>query len=71
MKASCDLQLTDRSTLPSFYREFLAERDEILRNKRLLSEDAGHDVDFDVALMDWVTRHRDGWLASRSRRLPN
>ncbi len=71
VKASFDLQLADRSQLPCFYREFLEERDQILRNKRLLSEGAGHDVDFDVALMDWVTRHREAWLASRSSRVPN
>ena len=55
--------------MPLFYREFLAERDEILRNKFVLSEDAGHDVGFDVALIDWVTRHRESWLAARPLRI--
>jgi len=59
-----------RSTaeMPLFYREFLAEREEILRNKWLLSEGAGHDVGFDRALVDWVTSHRATWLAQRGRR---
>ena len=55
--------------MPLFYREFLAEREEILRNKGILSEDAGHDVGLDVALIDWVTRHRERWLATRSLRI--
>lgn len=49
------------------YREFLAERDEILRHKWLESEKAGHDIGFEKALLDWVMRHRGDWRASRSR----
>jgi uncharacterized Fe-S cluster-containing radical SAM superfamily protein len=59
----------ESAELPLFYREFLAEREEILRNKWLLSEGAGHDVGFDRALVDWVTSHRAAWLAQRSGRL--
>ncbi len=54
---------------PVFYREFLAEREEILKNKWYLSETAGHDVGFDAALIDWVTRHRQRWIAERRERL--
>jgi len=57
--------------MPLFYREFLAEREEILRNKWILSQDAGRDVGFDVALIDWVTRHRESWLADRPLRSQN
>lgn len=46
----------------TLYQEFLAQRDEILRHKWLESEKAGRDIGFDVALMDWVTNHRSGWL---------
>ena len=67
LKNPPDLQNGDRSQLPFSYREFLAERDEILKNKRILSQRAGHDVDFDSALMDWVTNHRANWMASRAR----
>jgi len=63
------LPCLDRSTVPNFYRVFLAERDEILKNKWLLSESAGHDVGFDVALVDWVTHHRQRWVAGRDERL--
>lgn len=50
------------------YREFLAEREEILRHKWIESEKAGHDIGFEKALLDWVMRHRGGWRESRGRR---
>jgi len=53
VKSPLEIPVRDTSNMPVFYREFLAERDEILRNKWILSEDAGHDVGFDVALIDW------------------
>lgn len=49
------------------YREFLLERNEILRHKWFESEKAGHDIGFEKALLDWVIRHRPAWL--RQRRL--
>lgn len=51
----------------SLYREFLAEREEILRHKWIESEKAGHDIGFEKALLDWVMRHRGGWRESRGR----
>ena len=36
----------------ALYREFLLEREEILRHKWYLSEQAGTDVGFEKALMD-------------------
>lgn len=51
----------------SLYREFLAEREEILRHKWLLSERAGHDVGFERALLDWCHQHRNTWRKSRLR----
>lgn len=47
------------------YREFLAEREEILRHKWIESEKAGHDIGFEKALLDWVMRHRGGWRQTR------
>ena len=35
-----------------FYKEFLAERDEILRHKDIESEKAGCDIGFERALLD-------------------
>lgn len=49
------------------YREFLSEREEILRHKWLESEKAGQDIGFDRALLDWIIRYRNGWRESRVR----
>lgn len=56
-----------------FYREFLVERDEILRHKWIESEKAGYDIGFEKALLDWVVRHRSSWLERRrsERNAPN
>ena len=50
------------------YREFLAERQEILLHKWYQSEKAGHDIGFEKALLDWVMRHRAAWRAGRRSR---
>ncbi len=49
------------------YREFLAERGEILRHKWLESEKAGYDIGFDRALLDWIVKHRANWRKSRHK----
>ncbi len=49
----------------TLYREFQAEKAEILRHKWLESEKVGHDIGFERALVDWVTRHRAEWRRSR------
>ncbi len=49
----------------SLYREFLAEREEILRHKWIESEKAGHDIGFEKALLDWIVKHRSGWRKER------
>ena len=49
----------------SLYREFQAERDEILRHKWLESEKAGHDIGFEQALTDWIVKHRANWRKAR------
>jgi hypothetical protein len=43
------------------YREFQAEREEILRHKWFESEKAGHDIGFDLAQVDWQLKHRQRW----------
>ena len=48
------------------YKEFLAEREEILRHKWIESEKAGHDIGFEKALLDWVLRHRASWREQRN-----
>lgn len=40
------------------YREFLADRQDLLEHKWLMSERAGGDVGLENALLDWVDHHR-------------
>lgn len=47
------------------YKEFLKERDEILRHKWFMSERAGYDVGFERALLDWNIQHRTDWRKTR------
>ena len=49
------------------YKEFLAEREEILRHKWIESEKAGHDIGFEKALLDWIVKHRSSWRTQRVR----
>ncbi|HEY1790410.1 MAG TPA: DUF4032 domain-containing protein [Verrucomicrobiae bacterium] len=49
----------------SLYREFQAEREEILRHKWIESEKAGHDIGFERALTDWIFKHRSAWRDAR------
>lgn len=49
----------------SLYREFQAEREEILRHKWIESEKAGHDIGFEQALTDWIINHRSSWRKTR------
>lgn len=48
------------------YLEFLAEREELLRHKWVLSEKAGKDVGFEAALVDWAFNHRAVWRKQRN-----
>jgi len=47
------------------YKEFLAEREEILRHKWIESEKAGTDIGFERALLDWIVKYRSGWRDQR------
>jgi hypothetical protein len=49
----------------SLYREFQAEREEILKHKWIESEKAGHDIGFERALTDWIIKYRSAWRKSR------
>ena len=53
------------------YKEFLAEREEILRHKWLESEKVGHDIGFEKALLDWIVKFRSSWREKRQRPLNN
>jgi hypothetical protein len=49
----------------SLYREFQAEREEILKHKWIESEKAGRDIGFERALTDWIIKHRSKWRKAR------
>ena len=57
-------QFLKNSTL---YKEFLAEREEILKHKWIESEKAGADIGFEKALLDWIVKHRSNWRERRMR----
>jgi hypothetical protein len=52
----------------SVYREFLAERNEILKHKWLESEKLGNDIGFEKALLDWIQKHRSNWRNFRKNK---
>jgi hypothetical protein len=58
---ACDL--LKNSTL---FREFQAEKDEILRHKWYESEKQGRDIGFEKALLDWMLNHRTPWRRARA-----
>jgi len=47
------------------YKEFLAEREEILKHKWIECEKAGTDIGFEKALLDWIVKHRSNWRERR------
>ena len=49
------------------YKEFLAEREEILKHKWIESEKAGTDIGFERALLDWIVKHRSNWRVKRQK----
>jgi hypothetical protein len=59
------MSATDLLKNSSLYREFQAEREEILKHKWIESEKAGRDIGFERALTDWIIKHRSKWRKSR------
>lgn len=49
----------------SLYKEFLAQREEVLKHKWYESERAGHDIGFAQALIDWTVRFKTKWMKER------
>ncbi len=62
---SSDATANDLVKKSSLYREFQAEREEILKHKWIESEKAGRDIGFEQALTDWIIKHRSKWRRSR------
>ena len=55
----------DFVTGSSFYKELLAEKEEILKLKWIESEKVSKDIGFDKALFMWLRLHRSDWAKSR------
>jgi len=55
----------------SLYREFQAEREEILRHKGIESEKAGRAIGFEQALSDWIIQHCSRWRKNRQAAASN
>lgn len=51
----------------ALYKEFLAEREEILKHKWIESEKAGADIGFEKALGDWLVKYRSSWRNKRMK----
>ena len=61
-------ETTDLVKNSVLYKEFLAEREEILRHKWIESEKSGQDIGFERALLDWILKYRSAWRVDRSKR---
>jgi hypothetical protein len=57
--------VSDSLTSSSLYREFQAEREEVLKYKWIESEKAGYDIGYEAALTGWVVKHRSEWRKAR------
>ena len=64
--AQSDYAYDDFAKHSSLYREFLAEREEILKHKWIESEKEGKDIGFERALLDWIRNHREDWRKTRT-----
>ena len=53
-----DASANDLVKNSNLYREFQAEREEILKHKWIESEKAGYDIGFERALTDWIVKYR-------------
>ena len=47
------------------YKEFVEEREEVLKHKWLESEKKGYDIGYSAALIDWIMKYRTGWRRCR------
>ena len=65
-RSNASLDAADLLKNSTLYREFLAEKEEILRHKWYESEKHGRDIGFERALLDWMLKHRTPWRQSRA-----
>lgn len=55
----------------SFYKEFQAQREEIMKHKWYESEKAGRDIGWAWALIDWTIKFKTEWLKERKNKKEN
>jgi hypothetical protein len=48
----------------NLYQTFLELKKEIEKHKWIESERNGNDIGFEHALVDWMSKHRNGWNES-------
>ena len=48
----------------NLYQKFLELKKEIEKHKWIESERNGNDIGFEHALVDWMSKHRNGWNES-------
>ena len=70
MSNESDIKANDLVKNSSLYREFQAEREEILKHKWIESEKVGYDIGFERALTDWIVKYRANWRRARQSRSP-
>ena len=61
MNSICKEEMNKILENSALYKEFLREREEILKHKWIESEKVGQDIGFEKALLDWVFNHREKW----------
>jgi hypothetical protein len=66
VKEEKDTSMDIRNT--KLYKEFLAEKEEILKHKWIESEKAGYDIGYDKAYFDWEMKHYRKWKEERDRK---
>ena len=49
------------------YREFIEEREEVLKHKWLESEKKGYDIGYSAALINWIIEYRSCWREYRNK----
>ena len=57
----------DFCTNSLIYKEFLEEREQVLKHKWLESEKKGYDIGYSAALIDWILKHRRDWRNYRNK----
>jgi len=51
----------------SFYKEFMAQREEIMKHKWYESEKAGQDIGFARAVIEWTMKFKSKWIKERKK----